>query len=45
MRLLKKVNSRLEDHLDIRSIAKVQANLALLLHLLLSEPQILLFRH
>ena len=44
-RLLKKVSSRFEDMLDIRSLVDIHTNLALLLPLLLTDEQALLFKH
>ena len=45
MRLMEKVKSRFEEQLDIRSFVRVRTNLALLLRLLLTDEQLLLFRH
>jgi len=45
MRLMKKVTERFEEQLDIRSFVRVRTNLALLIRVLLSDQQMLLFRH
>ncbi len=43
--MLKKVTERFDEQLDIRSLARVRTNLALLLRILFSDEQLLLFRH
>ena len=43
-RLMNKVSKRFEKKLDIRSLVKVRTNLALLIRMLLSDEQMLLFR-
>ena len=45
MRLQEKVSSRFEDMLDIRCLVSLHTNLALLLPLLLTDQQALLFKH
>ena len=45
VRLQEKVSSRFEDMLDIRSLVNLQTNLALLLPLLLTDEQALLFKY
>ena len=37
VRIMKKVNARFEDQLDIRSLVRVRTNLALILSLVLTE--------
>ena len=44
MRLREKISKRFEDTLDIRSFVSVQTNFAILLNLLLTNEQMLLFR-
>ena len=45
MKLREKTAARFEEHLDIRSFVSVHTNLALLLSLLLSNEQLLLFQN
>ena len=45
VKLRKKAADRLTKHLDIRSFASVETNVALLLSLLLTDKQRLLFKH
>ena len=44
LRQMKKVNKHFEDQLDIRSFVRVRTNLKILLGLLYSDEQIMLFR-
>ena len=44
MRLREKITKRFDDSLDIRSFVSVQTNLAILLNLLLTKEQMLLFK-
>ena len=44
LRLMKKVNKRYNNQLDIRSFVRVRTNLALLMRLLFSDEQKMLFR-
>ena len=44
LRLMRKVTKRFEEQLDIRSFVRVRTNLALLLRLLFTDEQIMLFR-
>ena len=43
MSLREKASGRFEEYLDIRSFVSVQTNLALILSILLTKEQILLF--
>ena len=45
MKLRKRTAARFEENLDIRSFVSVRTNLALLLSLLLTNEQLLLFQH
>ena len=45
MRLRKKAAARFEDNLDIRNLTAVHTNLALILDLLLTKEQKILFSH
>ena len=45
LKLQKKVAERYEKHLDIQNLVNMRKNLDLLLHLLLSKEQMLLFKH
>ena len=45
MKLRKKTAARFEEHLDVRSFVSVHTNLALLLSMLMSNEQLLLFQN
>ena len=44
-RLIDKINDRFEEQLDVRSLVRVRTNLALLLRLMFTDQQLLLYRH
>ena len=43
--LMRKINKRFHEQLDVRSFVRVRTNLALLLRLLFTDQQLILYRH